>query len=313
MFVVQSQLMDSSVVKTKVAAVLVTFNRSVLLQECLQGLLGQTRPLDKILVVDNCSTDDTQERVLALCTEHPIIEYRRLESNTGGAGGFANVMHWAYELGYEWLWVMDDDVEPFPQGLENLLAYTDVSWCIHGLRMEPDGGIFPWGSYFDEAVVDTRPCFTSLPVAAGAVVDMNVGCFEGMLVHRDVIAQVGLPWEELFITWDDTYFGYLASKVTRVVYARVPSLQRKRSMDRVSAGVLGTRMSMTPMGNYYHHRNRYMLATRLSISPVRFWLRNVLVYGKSMAKELLLTRHWANAMSIHRGTVDGLQYFWRMR
>lgn len=296
-----------------VAAVVVTFNRSALLLECLKGLLAQTRPLDKIFVLDNCSTDDTSVRMTAFCVDHPQIAYRCLDVNTGGAGGFAHAMQWAYAEGYDWLWLMDDDVEPYPQGLQNLLAYADRSKCIHGVRTEPDGGVFPWGSHFNESTVDTVPLPRPLPLQPGDAIEINVGCFEGMLVHRDVITQVGFPWPELFITWDDTYFGYCASKVTPVLYVRVDSLMRKRAMDRVDAGLLGMRMSMTAMGNFYHHRNRYMLATRLKPQPLQFWWRNVLAYAKSMGKELLLRRNWTNAVSIHKGTLAGLKYYWQAR
>ena len=43
------------------AAVIVTFNRKELLSENIRMLLKQTRPFDKIFVVDNCSTDGTPE------------------------------------------------------------------------------------------------------------------------------------------------------------------------------------------------------------------------------------------------------------
>jgi len=293
----------------KIAAVVVTFNRSALLIECLQGLVSQTRRVDKIFVLDNCSSDDTPQRMASFCTDHPQVAYRRLDSNTGGAGGFAQAMQWAWSEGFDWLWLMDDDVEPYPEGLQNLLAFSDRSRCIHGVRTEPDGEAFPWGSQFVEAVVDTVALPQPLPQQPGAAIEINVGCFEGMLVHRDVISQIGFPWPELFITWDDTYFGFCASKVTPVLYARVNSLKRKRTMDRVAAGILGTKMSMTAMGNFYHHRNRYMLATRLQPAPFRFWVRNAWVYGKSMAKELLLRRDWANARSIHQGTCAGLMFY----
>lgn len=45
----------------KVCAVIVTYNRKELLRECLKAVLGQTRPPDHILVVDNASTDGTLE------------------------------------------------------------------------------------------------------------------------------------------------------------------------------------------------------------------------------------------------------------
>ena len=44
----------------KVIAVVVTYNRQQLLSECIDALRNQTRKLDKILVVNNCSTDNTE-------------------------------------------------------------------------------------------------------------------------------------------------------------------------------------------------------------------------------------------------------------
>lgn len=42
-----------------IAAVFVTYNRLSLLKECIQALIAQTYPLDKIIVVNNSSTDGT--------------------------------------------------------------------------------------------------------------------------------------------------------------------------------------------------------------------------------------------------------------
>jgi rhamnopyranosyl-N-acetylglucosaminyl-diphospho-decaprenol beta-1,3/1,4-galactofuranosyltransferase len=43
------------------------------------------------------------------------------QENTGGAGGFYTGMKYAYEKGYEWFWMMDDDGFPAEDGLEQLL------------------------------------------------------------------------------------------------------------------------------------------------------------------------------------------------
>ena len=44
-----------------IAAVIVTYNRKELLGENIQMLLKQTYPFDQIIIVDNCSTDGTDE------------------------------------------------------------------------------------------------------------------------------------------------------------------------------------------------------------------------------------------------------------
>ena len=51
-----------------VTAVVVSYNREQLLGECLDGLAVQTRPADRVIVVDNASTD----HALQVAHEHRI-------------------------------------------------------------------------------------------------------------------------------------------------------------------------------------------------------------------------------------------------
>src|SRR5215469_4660419 len=105
----------------RVCAVVATHNRKNLLEECLTGLLRQSHALDHILVVDTASTDGTLDMV---ARKFPHIEPVRLEENVGGAGGFHTGVKHAYEAGYDWIWVMDDDVEPLPGTLDVMLRYA---------------------------------------------------------------------------------------------------------------------------------------------------------------------------------------------
>ncbi|MCX7699187.1 MAG: glycosyltransferase, partial [Candidatus Goldbacteria bacterium] len=45
----------------RVCAIVVTYNRKNLLIECLEALRKQTKVLDGIYIIDNCSTDGTAE------------------------------------------------------------------------------------------------------------------------------------------------------------------------------------------------------------------------------------------------------------
>ena len=47
----------------KVIAVVVTYNRKGLLKECLESILNQSLSAQKIIVVDNASTDGTAEMI----------------------------------------------------------------------------------------------------------------------------------------------------------------------------------------------------------------------------------------------------------
>lgn len=128
----------SKIKKDSVCGVVVTFNRKELLKDCLKALIEQTRPLDAILIVDNASTDNTPQILLEmgyiqqlppeknsepyktefmskiknLENESIKIIYIRMNENTGGAGGFHMGQKHAFELGYDWIWLMDDDGYP---------------------------------------------------------------------------------------------------------------------------------------------------------------------------------------------------------
>ncbi len=66
-----------------------TFNRKFLPCECLEALLRQSFAVDSIFVVDNASSDGTETLLRERgYLNNPRIQYLRLESNLGGAGGF---------------------------------------------------------------------------------------------------------------------------------------------------------------------------------------------------------------------------------
>ena len=71
----------------RVAAVVVTYNRLPLLQQCLAALKAQTVPPAAVWVIDNASTDGTREAVLAL--DWPELIYRNRMDGNGAlyAGG----------------------------------------------------------------------------------------------------------------------------------------------------------------------------------------------------------------------------------
>src|SRR4051794_35712748 len=86
-------------VPARVAAVVVTWNRAVLLERILRAIDAQTRRPDVVVVVDNASTDPTPVVLSRLREELAVpLTVRRLETNTGGAGGFAAGMALALEL-----------------------------------------------------------------------------------------------------------------------------------------------------------------------------------------------------------------------
>jgi GT2 family glycosyltransferase len=88
----------------------------------LRALKDQSRNPDRILIVDNASTDDTAGCLdSAGWLNDPCVELLTLEKNIGGAGGFAEGMRHALEQGAEGLWLMDDDGYPANDSLERII------------------------------------------------------------------------------------------------------------------------------------------------------------------------------------------------
>jgi GT2 family glycosyltransferase len=212
--------------KDSVAAVVVTFNRKELLCECLDALLAQTSPVSRIVLVDNASSDGTADLLAEKgYLENKVIDYIRMPVNSGGAGGFHEGVKRAYEAGFDWLWLMDDDVEPMPGALEKMLSHANVSWCIQGCKVFRDGQSEDWERW---ANIDDsgRRTASEEPETAGYI-SAQIGCFEGMLIHRQIVFKIGFPDKRFFVGGDDVAYGYMASKHTRVIYIREPCFLKK--------------------------------------------------------------------------------------
>lgn len=108
----------------RVTAVLVAYNRRELLRESLEALAAQSRPVDRLVVVDNASDDGTREVAEELLEAWGArARLIPLTANTGGAGGFAvGIAAAIAEDGIDWVWVMDDDTVPGPDALAEALA-----------------------------------------------------------------------------------------------------------------------------------------------------------------------------------------------
>src|SRR5476651_747432 len=100
----------------RVAAVVVTYNRLKLLKEGIEALKKQSRKPEAIIVVNNGSTDGTDTWLAA---QKDLIVYN--QENVGGAGSFYRGIKEAYDAGFDWIWVMDDDGYPAVNCLEKLI------------------------------------------------------------------------------------------------------------------------------------------------------------------------------------------------
>jgi rhamnopyranosyl-N-acetylglucosaminyl-diphospho-decaprenol beta-1,3/1,4-galactofuranosyltransferase len=284
-----------------VCAVVVTFRRKQLLRKGLAGLMAQTRACDHILVVDNNSCDGTVELVAA---EFPSAEILPLQENRGGAGGFSAGMERAHQLGYDWIWVMDDDIEVLPHALETLLSYRSVSKFIHGRREGPDGIVGLEALWDVSSVSCALGGDRSFEVSDQDWIPVRYANFEGPLIHRSVIDAIGLPDTRFFIAGDDMVYGLLASYHTVVAYVRTVIIRRQLSAPAYPSR-LGWHLSI---------RNRFLIREHLRncgvpITAPVFHLSTLLVFFwciKTILQQPAPGK-WKNITTVWFGLVHGFQ------
>jgi len=244
------------ILKDKLAVVLVTYNRLNLLKQIYERIKSQTKKPDKIIIVNNSSTDGTLEWLKEISEQDDLI-YFVTQPNSGSSGGQYTAFRTAYEMGYEWIWEMDDDVLPRTDCLEILWKYRNPKTIIAPLRYTKEGEVFyneiirfnhtNIFKSFWEIVTDPSLLEKEIQYVEGLT-------FEGAFFHRSVIEKIGLPDKRIFIFGDDTDFSIRANRAGFKL-ALIPAAK----MDRLLT-VNYNEQIHTPK-RYYIIRNQ-MLADR---------------------------------------------------
>jgi GT2 family glycosyltransferase len=261
----------------------VTCNRKDLLRTCLRSLAAQTRPVDRILVVDNASTDGTAELLdteFASLARLNILARLNLKENVGGAGGISGGMRWAHCNKYDWVWVMHDGVELAPDCLKRMMAFEAEGDMIQA-RVAPE-----LNSGSDQArFVRVEHCD-----------------FSGTLIRNKIIEEAGFPDLRYFNAADDMAYGYLAA-------------QRGSSICLNYAGILRNVPEVPPLNRatfYLSIRNRFLNRDNLSrtgapLSGARFFFETLTAVVRQLGRAFGSPHDGAtHALATIDGLRDGL-------
>lgn len=248
-----------------IITIIVTYNRKELLCDCIKLTLNQSIKTD-ILVVDNASTNGTQEKLLSEgLIDNKNIHYIKLNINTGGAGGFYYGSKYAYEKGWNWFWLMDDDAEPHHDALEKLVEKSNDKNNIYGsvAVSNVEGNIklcFPTKKLDkkktlfieDYILLNNKEHVAWLP-------------FLGFFMHRHIITKVGFPDRDLFIRNDDVEYAERAKLYGIKNYIIKESVIEHPFQSTISFHLLGKQIyhrSMPTWKMYYEVRNKIIIAKR---------------------------------------------------
>lgn len=245
-----------------IAAVVVTYNRCKLLQECLDALEKQTYSDFDIIVIDNASTDGTEEIVKDRMLSNNRIKYIILPKNIGGAGGFCRGVEEACKGKYDYIWLMDDDTIPEEEALEKLIDVLEEKQNIGFLSSK-----VLWK--------DLSLCKMNIPLL-GKKDSLDKYCrvrkatFVSLLLSREVVEKVGLPIKEFFIWGDDQEYTERISKKYNCYYIEESVVIHKSETNNGSDIVSDSDNKIQRY--YYKYRNELFISKNKGILSVCYYM-----------------------------------------
>src|SRR5215469_8072406 len=242
-----------------VASVTSAYNSAHELALHIDALLGQKRPLQEIVVVDNASTDGTG----ALLREHyPQVTVLRMPENAGTGGALAaGLAYAALERRHDWIWMFDQDSLPAGDALEALFQQaqqlgTEANevgmLAAFPVDKNKENSCTPWlwRNRFVKPAAQllTRPLlFADLVITSGS------------MVRRDVVEQIGFPRSDFFMDFVDYEYclrvrsrGYKIAVITQALLYHEVGNARK---IRFFLGRQHLWSQHRPFREYYYSRN----------------------------------------------------------
>ena len=268
----------------KIGVVIVTFNRLDKLKNSLEAFDKQTNTPKYILVVNNASTDGTDEFLKEwLNTKTPYRKYvSNAPKNLGGSGGFYIGMKRAVTLDADWVWVSDDDVYPksdaFEVGSDYIEKLSDENEYNSRLsaiasKVVTNGTIdLNHRRYVTRSKIYAKELRCEEPEYEKEFFPIDILSFAGSIISRDAIEEVGLPEKDFFIWFDDSEYSYRLRKYGRMYV--VPSLEIEHDVEQAYGG------SNITWKDYYGLRNEIYMYKKHHKKHV-FMIKVIKKLGKS--------------------------------
>jgi rhamnopyranosyl-N-acetylglucosaminyl-diphospho-decaprenol beta-1,3/1,4-galactofuranosyltransferase len=298
-----------------ISAVVATYNRKALLRQCLDALLNQTRPPDRIIVVDNACTDGTADM---LNSDYPTIDVVTLPHNAGSSGGLHAGMSHATQRDCDWLWIMDDDAEPQQDALEQLAKLTDrkdiaALACLkidaQGNTLHQHRGFFTFNDLPRRIICP----ITESQLSENQPLEIDHASFVGLMVNTHAIQAVGLPDPRLFLQFDDVEYCIRLRSFGTILLAPHSRIIHK---EQTPKGVRHLRLFGQPYQSipypdfwkrYFVYRNFLWLSRQHSTSKLKMAVGLPALYTFLVTATLLYeTRRFRRILTLTHAFIDGL-------
>lgn len=236
--------------------------------ECLKSLEHLTYPHFHVFLVDNASQDGSFDKLQQDYKDgkfHIPITFIQTGANLGFAGGNNVAIKQAYNQGYQYFWLLNNDTVVDPNALTPLVETleNDKQVGIVGSKIYYYGTNKIW---FAGGKVNTWTGKTRhIGIKEEDVgqydqlreVDYITGCSLGF--RREILETVGYMCEDYFLYYEETDWNIrINNKGWKIVYQPSSVIYHK-----VSNSSGGERRSMPPYIAYYHVRNPFAMIRKM--------------------------------------------------
>ena len=289
----------------RVLTVVVTHNRSKLLLRCINAINSQSLATNEILIINNGSTDDTEE--LLIKNNIPFIA----QENLGSAGGWNTGINYALENNFDYIWMMVDDGYPDQYSLQNLVNNLDESIsCVSSIVVRED---MPSRFVFSFPEIDSNgsPKILSFLRKVHRVEDIihddsglipYAHLFNGALISVSHIRSIGNVNPDYFMYGDEVDYYFRLRSVGRVV----SSIQSKHFHPNILSREYSLmRIYFNIKNNLINYQKHYDLKfIRKCVGPFIILMRVTRTNGLRFAVSLLIGK---NAIIFYKAIYRGFK------
>jgi GT2 family glycosyltransferase len=281
-------------------AIIPNWNGSAMLAKLLGDLARQSHPIDRIIVVDNGSTDDS-----VAVAEHAGSEVIKLGENTG----FSHAVNLGIQAAHsEWIAILNNDVSPQPDWLRNLVQRAEAAnaWFATGKLLDAVSRNHIDGTF--DAICRGAcawRCGHGRPDSAlwNQPREIHLTPFTAALFRKELFERVGLLDEDFESYLEDIDFG-IRSAIAEFTGIYVPD-------------AVAFHQGSATLGRWHPDTVRKIARNQLLLVAKHYPRKWVLRYGWPVfiAQTLwgfIALRHGAGVAYL-KGKLDGLRLFHKSR
>ncbi|WP_461450615.1 glycosyltransferase family 2 protein [Mucilaginibacter sp.] len=304
---------------SKISVLTVTYgDRWQFLSRVIELMLGYGQ-VGNIIVVNNASTYNVSQKVAELNDSR--ITVINSEENLGSAGGYKAAIKYAFEhTNSDLFFLLDDDNLPRENVIPDLLKNWEIIagannkkafFCLREDRakhVKITQGEDPYRYYL---VPNNFLGFSVFNILKNQVNKLNdklnksdtpqqpatipYAPYGGMFMHRELIADIGYPNEDMYLYVDDSEYTYRITqnggKIWIIPQCRIVDIDKSQGIGYKKKPFHSALLDQWNFRIYYHIRNRMYFYSQVAVkSKLLFSINKALYLGYLKAVSLISSK-----------------------